>query len=60
MTKGTVEQLKLDNLVNDGCYGVQVADDDAAVVASLMGLGHGYSCKCRDDLPGQVLNDTLL
>ena len=60
MIKGTVEQLKLDHLLKEGCYGVQVADDDAAVAASLMGPAQGYSGRFRDDLTGQLLKDTLV
>ena len=60
MIKGTVEQLRLDHLLKEGCYGIQVADDDAAVAASLMGPEQGYSGKYRDDLTGQLLKDVLV
>ena len=60
MIKGTVEQLRLDHLLTEGCCGVQVADDDAAVAASLMGPGQGSSGRFRDDLTGQLLNDALV
>ena len=58
--KGTVEQLRLDHLLKDCCYGIQVADDDVAVEASLMGLEQGYFGKSRDDLTGQLLKDSLV
>ena len=52
MIKGTVEQLRLDHLLEEGCYGAQVADNNVAVAASLMGPEQGYSGKCREDLTG--------
>ena len=51
---------EFDHLLEQGCYGIQVADDDAAVAASLMGPEQGYSGKYRDDLTGQLLKDVLV
>ena len=60
MTKGTAEQLRLDHFLQEGCYGVQVADDDAAVAASMVGPDQGYFGKYRGDLTGQPLQDILV
>ena len=49
-----------DDLLNDGCFGVQAPDDDAAVERELRGPTTGYSGKCSGDLTGQVLNDPLV
>ena len=52
--------MRADNLLKDGCFGVQVPDDDAAVEALLRGPDQGYSGRFRDDLTGQVLKDELV
>ena len=54
------KQLRRDDLLKSGCYGIQVPDDDAAVERSLMGPAQGFSGQYRDDLTGQVLKDALV
>ena len=58
--KGATNQLKADGLLKDGCYGIQVADDDMEVLKSMFRPEQGYSGKYRDDLTGQVLKDELV
>jgi len=58
--KGITEQLKEDDLLKDGCYGIQVPDDDASVLREMYGPAQGYSGKCKDDLTGQTLRDDLV
>ena len=60
MLRGVTRQLRHDELLKNGCYGMQVPDDDAAVERSMMGLAQGFSGKFRDDLSGQVLKDSLV
>ena len=60
MIKGVVEQLRRDELLKDGCFGVQVPDGDAEVQRSMMGPAQGFSGKYTDDLTKQVLKDTLV
>ena len=45
---------------DNGCYGVQVADDDLAVLKATYGPEQGYSGKYKDDLTGQVFKDALV
>ena len=59
-TEGGHHQLKADGLLKDGCYGIQVADDDMEALKSMFGPEQGYSGKYRDDLTGQVLKDELV
>ena len=56
--RGVRDQLRADNLLEDGCYGVQAPDDDAAIERELRGPANGYSGKYTDDLTGQVLQDS--
>ena len=35
--RGVRDQLRADNLLKDGCYGVQAPDDDAAIERELVG-----------------------
>ena len=60
MTKGVVEQLRRDELLKDGCFGVQVPDDDAEVRRGMMGPAQGFSGKYSDDVTKQVLKDALV
>ena len=60
MIKGIAAQMRVDNLLKEGCYGVQVPDDDAEIAALLTGPDQGFSGKYRDDLSGQVLKDSLV
>ena len=57
MLRGLRNQLKADDLMKNGCFGVQVPDDDAAVERSIRGVAQGFSGKFKDDLTGQVLRD---
>ena len=55
--RGVRDQLREDDLLKDGCFGVQVPDEDAEVERHTRGPAQGYSGKYRDDLTGQVLKD---
>jgi hypothetical protein len=44
------DQLRADNLLKDGCYGVQAPDGDAAVERELRGLANGFPGSFSDDL----------
>ena len=57
--KGVTDQLRADGLLKQGCYGIQVADDDLEVLKSFYGPEQGYSGKYKDDLTGQLLKDEL-
>ena len=46
--------------MKNGCYGIQVADDDLEVLKETHGPAEDCSGRCRDDLTGQVLKDTLV
>ena len=46
--------------MKQGCYGIQVADDDLEVLKSIYGPEQGYSGKYKDDLTGQLLKDELV
>ena len=52
--------MGMDGLLRNGCYGVQVAEDDLAVLKATYGPEQGYSGKYKDDLTGQVLKDALV
>ena len=58
--RGIRDQLRHDGLLKDGCYGIQAPDEDAEVERHLRGPEQGYSGKCRDDLTGQTLKDSLV
>ena len=58
--KGISDQMRTDGLLRNGCYGVQVADDDLAVLKATYGPEQGYSGKYKDDLTGQFLKDALV
>ena len=60
MIKGIAAQLKVDNLLKEGCYGVQVPDDDAEIAEQMASPSQGFSGKYRDDLTGQLLKDSLV
>ena len=55
-----MDQLKRDDLLIEGCYGVQVPTDDAEALKEMYGPAQGYSGRFRDDLTGQVLKDDLV
>ena len=48
-----------DHMLKPGCYGVQTADDDAEAILHGQGPAQGFNGRCRDDLTGQVLKDSL-
>ena len=52
--------MRTDGLLKNGCYGVQVADDDLAVLEATYRLEQGYSGRYKDDLTGQTLKDALV
>ena len=58
--KGVTAQLRQDNLLKPGCYGMQVADDDAEVLKNMYGPEQGFSGAYKDDLTGQILKDELV
>ena len=55
--RGIRNQLRADNLLKNGCFGVQVPDEDAEVEQNLRGPAQGFSGRYKDDLTGQVLHD---
>ena len=57
MLRGVRDQMRADDLLKSGCFGVQARDDDAEVERQMRGPAQGYSGKYRDDLTGQVLRD---
>ena len=57
MLRGVRNQLRADELLKNGCFGVQVPDEDAAVERNIGGPAQGFSGRYRDDLTGQVLRD---
>ena len=60
MLKGVTAQLRSDSLLKNGCFGIQVADDEEEIEQNLRGPAQGYSGKYHDDLTGQVLKDSLV
>ena len=48
-----------DHMLKPGCYGVQAADKDAEAILHGQGPAQGFNGRCRDDLTGQVLKDSL-
>ena len=47
-------------MLKQGCYGIQVADDDVEVLKSIYGPEQGYSGRYKDDLTGQLLKNELV
>ena len=60
MIKGVADQLRHDALLKEGCYGIQVPDDEEEINKSMRGPAQGFSGKYLDDLTGQVLKDSLV
>ncbi len=58
--KGIRDQLRADDLLKNGCYGIQAPDDEAEIEKNLRGPAQGYSGAYKDDLTGQVLRDDLV
>ena len=57
--KGVTDQLRADGLLKQGCYGIQVADDDLEVLKSIYGPEQGFSGRYKDNITGQLLKDEL-
>jgi hypothetical protein len=55
--QGVTQQLRSDEVIKDGCYGIQAPDDEASIRRNVLGPSQGYSGKYRDDLTGQPLKD---
>ena len=47
-------------MLKQGCYGIQVADDDHEVLKNIYGPEQGYWGKYKDDLAGQLLKGELV
>ena len=60
VVKGITEQLMKDKLIKQGCFGVQLEDDEEEIRANCQGPEQGFSGRFRDDLTGQLLNDELV
>ena len=60
MLKGIRDQLRSDGSLKNGCFGVQVADDDGEIERQMRGPSQGYSGEFKDDLTGQVLHDGMV
>jgi len=60
MLKGVRDQMKSDGSLKNGCFGVQVADDDEEIERQMRGPAQGYSGEFKDDLTGQVLHDGMV
>ena len=60
VVKGITEQLMKDKLMKQGCFGVQLKDDEEEIRANCQGPEQGFSGRFRDDLTGQLLNDELV
>ncbi len=58
--KGVTAQLRADRLLKNGCFGVQVADDEEEIMRQVLSPENGYSGRYKDDLTGQVLKDQLV
>ncbi len=58
--RGITNQLKVMGLIKDGCFGIQVPDEDAEILKEMYGPAQGYSGQFKDDLTGQVLRDDLV
>ena len=46
--------------MKQGCFGVQLKDDEEEIRANCQGPEQGFSGRFRDDLTGQLLNDELV
>jgi len=58
--RGVAKQGRDDSLLKDGCFGMQVRDDDADVEGLIRSPSQGFSGKYKDDLTSQVLNDAMV
>ena len=57
MLLGIAAQMRMDHMTKDGCFGVQVPDDDHTVELAIRCPDNFYSGKIKDDLTGQTLQD---
>ncbi len=55
--KGATQQLRDDGMLKNGCFGIQVPDDEEEIASNVLGPEQGYSGRYKDDLTGQVLRD---
>ena len=58
--KGITKQLRSDRLLKNGCFGIQVPDDEEEIRSNVLGPEQGYSGRFKDDLTGQPLKDELV
>ena len=58
--KGVTDQLRADRLLKQGCYGIQVADDEHEALKSMCVPEQGYSGRYKDDLTVELLKDELV
>ena len=58
--QGVTQQLRADELLKDGCYGLQAPDDEAEIRRNILSPERGSPGKYRDDLTGQPLKDSLV
>ena len=54
------DQLRADGLLKQGCYRIQVVDDEHEALKSIYGPQQGYSGRYKEDLTGQLLKDELV
>ena len=54
---GISAQLRADDRLKPGCFGIQAVDEEAEVLKNMYGLEQGYSGRYRDDISGQILKD---
>ena len=58
--RGLTAQLRVDGRLQDGCYGLQIPEEQQGVQKYLYSLEQCYSGRFKDDLTGQVLRDDLV
>ena len=58
--KGATQQARADAILKDGCYGLQVPDDEEEIRRQVLGPEQGYSGRLHDDLTKQPLKDELV
>ena len=60
MLKGITNQLRSERRLKEGCFGVQLEDDEEEIRTACQGPEQGFSGRYRDDLTGQILKDELV
>ena len=58
--RGLTNQLRADGRIRQGCFGIQMVDDDPEMHLMACGHGPGYSGRYKDALTGQTLRDDLV